>query len=169
MKASAVVVPVIVLGLALVACSSQPPPATGPVSVRPQALAAPPPVATTPVPIVKARTVQGAGRGDPFVALFGPPGAGATPASKVAVSTFPNIPTLPGFESAPGGKGLWESVRLTGVVEHGGYIAILEADGKSYFVRPGDRVDDKFRVISIGPDYITLGTEKEERHFSLGG
>jgi hypothetical protein len=168
MKASAVATTfALALGLALVACSSAAPP-PGPVSLHPQDTSTPPPVTTTPVPIVKAKVVQGAGRVDPFVSLFGPPtGASSTP--RVAVSTFPNIPTLPGFENAPGAKGLWESVRLTGVMRNNGYTAIVEADGKSYFVRPGDRVDDKFTVISIGPDYITLGTQTEERHFSLGG
>ena len=154
------------VSLALAACSSSAP-TPGPVAGRPVDTSTPPPVTTTPVPVVKAKTVQGAGRVDPFVALFGPPSGGSTP--KVAVSTFPNIPTLPGFENAPGGGGLWQSVKLTGIMQSGGYVAIVEADGKSYFVRPGDRVDDKFRVISIGPDYITLGTDKEERHFSLGG
>ncbi len=120
------------------------------------------------MPIVKAKSVQGAGRVDPFVALFGPP-IGGSSAPKVAVSTFPNIPTLPGFENAPGAGGLWQSVKLTGIMQNGGYVAIVEADGKSYFVRPGDRVDDKFTVVSIGPDYITLATQTEERHFSLGG
>ncbi len=165
MKAS--VVAVFALVLALAACSSATPP-PGPVSVHPQDESTPPPITTTPVPIVKAKVVTGAGRVDPFVALFGPPTGGST-TPKVAVSTFPNIPTLPGFENAPGAGGLWGSVKLTAVMQNGGYVAIVEADGKSYFVRPGDRVDDKFHVISIGPDYITLGTETEERHFSLGG
>jgi hypothetical protein len=152
----------------LAACSSAAPP-PGPV-VAPQALGTPPPQTTTPVPIVKSRTVQDAGRVDPFVALFGPPTANTqTPPPKVAVSSFPNIPTLPGFENAPGAAGIWQGVHLTGVFEHNGYIAILEDNGKSYFVRPGDSVDDQFRVISIGPDYVTLGTQTEERHFSLGG
>jgi hypothetical protein len=152
--------------LAFAACSSSAP-APGPVVGRPLDTSTPPPVTTTPVPVVKAKPVQGAGRVDPFVALFGPPSGGSPP--KVAVSTFPNIPTLPGFENAPGAGGPWQSVKLTGIMQNGGYVAIVEADGKSYFVRPGDRVDEKFRVISIGPDYITLGTDTEERHFSLGG
>jgi hypothetical protein len=129
----------------------------------------PPPMTTTPVPIVRSHTVPNAGRVDPFVALFGPPVAAPSAPPKVAVSSFPNIPTLPGFESAPGAGGIWDGVHLTGVFEHNGYVAILEDNGKSYFVRPGDSVDDLFRVISIGPDYITLGTQTEERHFSLGG
>jgi len=156
--------------LVLAACGGAQAPPPGPVTVAPD-LSTPPPVATTPVPIVKSKTVPSAGRPDPFVALFGPPtGVGPTPAPKVAVSTFPNIPTLPGFESAPGAAGIWGTVHLTGIFEHGnGFIAILEDNGKSYFVRPGDSVDDQFRVIAIGPDYITLGTQTEERHFSLGG
>ncbi len=166
MRAS--VVAVFVLALVVAACSSAPPPPPGPVTAQPQEVSTPPPVTTTPVPIVKAKTVPGAGRVDPFVALFGPPSGNSTPA-KVAVSTFPNIPTLPGFENAPGAGGVWSSVRLTGIMQSGGYIAIVEDGGKSYFVRPGDRIDDLFRVVSIGPDYITLATQKEERHFSLGG
>jgi hypothetical protein len=103
------------------------------------------------------------------VALFGPP-TGAPPAPpKVAVSSFPNIPTLPGFQSAPGAGGIWSDVHLTGVLVHDGYTAIVEAGGRSYFVRPGDSIDDKFRVVSIGPDSITLATPTEERHFLLGG
>jgi hypothetical protein len=165
MKAS--VVAVFIFALAVAACSSAAPP-PGPVSLHPVDLSTPPPVTTTPVPIVKAKTVPGAGRVDPFVALFGPPTGGSS-APKVAVSTFPNIPTLPGFENAPGAGGVWGSVRLTAVMQSGGYIAVVEDGGRSYFVRPGDRVDDRFRVVSIGPDYITLATDKEERHFSLGG
>ena len=164
MKAS--VVAVFILVLAMAACSSAAPP-PGPVVVQKLDVSTPPPVTTTPVPIIKARTVTGAGRVDPFVALFGPPTGGSGP--KVAVSTFPNIPTLPGFENAPGAGGVWGSVRLTAVMQSGGYVAIVEDGGKSYFVRSGDRVDDKFRVVSIGPDYITLATDTEERHFSLGG
>jgi hypothetical protein len=168
MKASAFVF-ALVVGLALAGCSSAaPPPPPGPIIARSD-MGTPPPVTATPVPIVKAREVQGAGRVDPFVALFGPPSAPVSTPPKVAVSTFPNIPTLPGFENAPGAGGIWGSVKLTGIFQNNGYTAIVEADGKSYFVRPGDRVDDKFRVVSIGPDYITLATNTEERHFSLGG
>ncbi len=163
MKAGAFV---LICGLVLAACSSSGPPVSGPVSM-PEDQSTPPPVTTTPVPIVKARSVAGAGRIDPFVSLFGDEPSNSKP--KVAVSTFPNIPTLPGFEGAPGAGGPWDTVKLTGVMLNGGYVAIVEADGKSYFVRPGDRLDDKFHVISIGPDYITLGTQTEERHFSLGG
>ena len=162
---------VFALVLALVACSSQQPAAQslGPVgATNTTDLSTPPPVTTTPVPIVKSKTVPGTGRVDPFVALFGPPTGNSSP-PKVAVSTFPNIPTLPGFENAPGAGGVWGTVRLTAVMQSGGYIAIVEDGGRSYFVRTGDRVDDKFRVVSIGPDYITLATDTEERHFSLGG
>ena len=161
---------VFALVLALAVCSSQqaPPQSLGAVGANTQDLSTPPPVTTTPVPIVKSKTVPGAGRVDPFVALFGPPTGNASP-PKVAVSTFPNIPTLPGFENAPGAGGVWGAVRLTAVMRSGGYIAIVQDGGRSYFVRPGDRVDDKFRVVSIGPDYITLATDTEERHFSLGG
>ena len=158
------------VALAITACSSpQPAPdQLGPVNAHPEVASTPPAVTTTPVPVVKSKTVPGAGRVDPMVALFGPPTGNASP-PKVAVSTFPNIPTLPGFENAPGAGGVWGSVRLTAVMQNGGYIAVVEDGGKSYFVRPGDRVDDKFRVVSIGPDYITLATNTEERHFSLGG
>lgn len=162
---------VFALVLALVACSSQQPSpqSLGPVNAHPADVGTPPPVTTTPVPVVKSKTVPGAGRVDPFVALFGPPTGNTSSPPKVAVSTFPNIPTLPGFENAPGAGGVWGGVRLTAVMRSGGYVAIVEDGGKSYFVRPGDRLDDKFRVVSIGPDYITLATNTEERHFSLGG
>ncbi len=153
--------------LAVAACASAPPPA--PVAVRPQQMMTPPPVTTTPVPVVRARPIPGAGRPDPFVALFGPPTGGQPAPPKVAVSSFPNIPTLPGFQSAPGAGGIWSDVHLTGVLVHNGYTAIVETGGRSYFVRPGDSIDDKFRVVSIGPDSITLATPTEERHFLLGG
>ncbi len=167
----------IALTLALVGCGGQPPPAPGPVNAV--AEATPPPAVTTPVPIVHSRAIAGAGRTDPMVVLFGPnPGgssAQAAPAApdttRVAVSSFPNIPTLPGFENAPTSvlKDAWTGVRLTGVVQNGGYVAILEADGKSFFVRRGDRVDNTYTVVAIGPDFITLAKHNEERHFSLGG
>jgi hypothetical protein len=168
MKTSAIAA-VVALGF-MAGCASAPPTSTAPV-VSHQDVSTPPPILTTPVPIVHAKNITGAGRSDPFVAVFGPPETGSGSSGKVAVSTFPNIPTLPGFSNAPGQNDLWSTVKLTGVIQHGssGYVAILEAEGKSYFVRPGDRVGDKFRVLSVGPDYITLATDKEERHFSLGG
>ena len=136
--------------------------------------ATPPAVVTTPVPIVHAKPVSGAGRSDPFVALYGPPQApAATPAKNVAVSTFPNIPTLPGFEGAPGASSgphsIWDDVHVTGIIKAGGYQAIIEANGRSYIVRPGDMVADTFRVVAIGPDYVALATNKEQRRISLGG
>lgn len=160
---------VVALGVAGCSSSTTTTDSTAPVSVHQAATT--PPVTTTPVPIVHAHSVRTAGRPDPFIALFGPPtGGSSNPApTKVAVSSFPNIPTLPGFENAPGVNNPWNSVRLTGVVDNGGRTAIVEADGKSYFVHSGDRIDDKYTVLSIGPDFITLATEKEERHFSLGG
>jgi hypothetical protein len=163
----------IALMVVLAGCGGQPPPASGPVNNV--AEVTPPPAATTPVPIVRSRAIAGAGRTDPMVVLFGGQGGGgsaaAAPDTRVAVSSFPNIPTLPGFENAPASmmKDAWTGVRLTGVVQNGGYVAILEADGKSFFVRRGDRVDNTYTVVSIGPDFITLAKHNEERHFSLGG
>src|ERR1700694_296454 len=123
MKASAIV-PVVLVIMSAVACSSAPQQSTAPVNVHPVSQATPPPITTTPVPIVHAHAVASAGRPDPFVTLFGPPTGGGNPApTKVAVSNFPNIPTLPGFENAPGAKDLWSGVKLTGVVDHGGRMA----------------------------------------------
>ena len=136
--------------------------------------ATPPAVVTTPVPLVRAKAISGSGRSDPFVALYGPPQApAATPSKSVAVSSFPNIPTLPGFEGAPGASGgprsIWDDVHVTGIVKDGGYQAIIEANGRSYIVRPGDMVADTFRVVAIGPDFVALATNKEQRRILLGG
>jgi hypothetical protein len=148
--------------------------------------ATPPPAISTPVPIVRARPLPGQGRPDPFIALYGPPTGGpnvaASPgaAKTVAVSTFPNIPTLPGFETVPNAPGginpgrpimhsIWDGVRVSGIVHSIGYTAIVEAAGKSFIVRPGDLVASTFRVVAIGPDSVTLATDKEERHLTLGG
>ncbi|MDQ2816915.1 MAG: hypothetical protein M3T49_01720 [Candidatus Eremiobacteraeota bacterium] len=152
--------------------------------------ATPPAALSTPVPVVRSRPIPGAGRKDPFVALFGPPSAGspsdatanaAKNPAMVAVSTFPNIPTLPGFEPAAGGPAgakaglpapahtIWDGVRLSGVVQDDGFTAIVEAAGRSFIVHPGDLVANTFRVLSIGHSSITLATAKEERHFTLGG
>lgn len=144
-------------------------------SMQEQALmsATPPAAVSTPVPIVRAKTISGSGRADPFVALYGPPqSSSAAPPKRVAVGTFPNIPTLPGFEGAPGAAGprsIWDTVHLTGIVVDGGYSAIIEASGRSYIVRPGDYVADTFRVVAIGPDYVTLAAQNQQRRISLGG
>lgn len=159
--------------IAAAACSSQAPPAPPPVAVS-QALmtSTPPPPISTPVPIIRSHQVPGAGRPDPFVALFGPAQAAPPPSKPVAVSTFPQIPTLPGF--GPGGQAhtVWDGVALTGVVGGQGYTAIVAVNDQSYIVRQGDSVGTMFRVVSIGPDFVTLvttGSPAAERTFTLGG
>lgn len=167
------------MAASVVGCASQAPPPAQPIVVSQTLLAStPPPVASaTPVPVVHARQVPGAGRPDPFVALYGPASdtsSSTPPAKSVSVSAFPNIPTLPGFQTGPGGvvRSIWDGVSLTGIVRDAGYTAIVEADGKSYIVRQGDSVTDKFRVATIGPDFVTLetlGSPRLARTFSLGG
>lgn len=176
-RASTIVGLLIVCAVAAACSTASQPPNTTVVTTQTQVAlrsATPPAPVSTPVPIVKAHVVPSAGRPDPFVALYGPPvGPPPTPKPKksLSASAFPNIPTLPGFEGPPGSRppSIWDGVHLTGVLHSGGYVAILVADGKSYIVKPGDFVADKFRVVAIGPDSITLATTKEERHFTLGG
>lgn len=160
--------------LAAAACSSQPPPPPPPVTVSQSLITAtPPPPISTPVPVQRAHQVPGQGRPDPFVALFGPAAAAPpTPSKPVAVSTFPSIPTLPGF--GPGGQQhtVWDGVALTGVVRGQGYTAIVAVNDQSYIVRQGDSVGTQFRVAAIGPDFVTLvytGSPAAERTFTLGG
>ena len=130
----------------------------------------PPPNTSTPVPIIRATTLAGAGRTDPFVPLFAAANGSAPSGKSVAVSTFPHIPTLPGFEGAPkSGATIWDGIVVTGIVYDGGYTAIVTANGASYIVHTGDYVANRFRVVAIGPDSVTLATNKQERHFSLGG
>ena len=161
------------VALVAAACSSQAPPPPPPVTVSQSLMTAtPPPPVSTPVPIVKAHQVPGAGRPDPFVALFGPAQAAPPPTKPVAVSTFPQIPTLPGF--GPGGQAhtVWDGVALTGVVRGQGYTAIVAVNDQSYIVRQGDSVGSMFRVVAIGPDFVTLvttGSPAAERTFTLGG
>jgi hypothetical protein len=172
-KMHARIISVVALGMFAAACSSGPPVDQGPVA-NPMSQAeltqTPPPNTSTPVPIVRARALAGAGRTDPFVPLYGVSAAQASTGKSVAVSTFPHIPTLPGFEGAPkSGATIWDGILVTGIVHDGGYTAIVTANGASYIVHPGDYVANRFRVVAIGPDSVTLATNKEERHFSLGG
>lgn len=164
---------VLAVGMVSAACSSAPPVDQGPVTTpmsQADMTQTPPPASSTPVPIVRAKALAGAGRTDPFVALFSSGGAGASNGKSVAVSSFPHIPTLPGFEGAPkSGATIWDGIIVTGIVHDGGFTAIVTANGASYIVHPGDYVANKFRVVAIGPDSVTLATNKEERHFSLGG
>lgn len=157
--------------LTLSACGSPPPPTELPVAAQKHVNAAPPPVLATPVPIVKSKPNPNAGRSDPFVALYG---AGTGGPRQVSANSYPRIPTLPGFEGAPGGKvkpkSIWDGVRLSGIVQANGYSAIIEADGKSYVAREGDSIDDnKIRVVAIGSGYVTLSSAEGVRNFSLGG
>ena len=155
--------------LAAVGCSSPPPPTQGPVRIAQHVQVAPPPAISTPVPIVVSKPNPNAGRADPFVPLMGQ--SGATPA-RVANNRFPRIPTLPGFEGAPnGGKtaSVWDGVRVSGIVQANGFSAIIEADGKSFVAREGDSIEGKFRVVAIGPGYVTLSSAQGVRNFSLGG
>lgn len=160
---------VIALGcLVITACSSPPPPA-GPVRVATQPDVGPPPAVSTPVPIVVSKPNPNAGRADPFVVLYS---AGASRPNRVAGNRFPRIPTLPGFEGAPNGlkpASVWDGVRVSGIVQANGYSAIIEADGKSYVAREGDSIAGKFRVVAIGPGYVTLSSAEGVRNFSLGG
>jgi hypothetical protein len=163
------VMSVLVLGAIVAACSSGPPPDQGPVTnplSQAELTQTPPPAKSTPVPVLFARPLPGTGRSDPFVALYAP--GGAAPAKAVAVSAFPHIPTLPGFEGAPK-TSIWDGIQVTGIVRDGGYTAIVQAGGSSYIVHAGDYVANRFRVVAIDSDSVTLATDKEERHFSLGG
>ena len=157
---------------AVAACSSPPPPPPLPVTA-PRREETPPPVLATPVPVVASKANPNAGRSDPFGVLYNPSG-GSTAPRRVAAGAYPRIPTLPGFEGAPGGAGkpksIWDGVRLSGIVQGNGYSAIIEADGKSYVAREGDSIDDnKIRVVAIGSGYVTLSSAEGVRNFSLGG
>ena len=155
--------------LAITACSSPPPPA-GPVRVATRPDVGPPPAVSTPVPIVVSKPNPNAGRADPFVVLYSAGRRrGRTGWRGIA---FPRIPTLPGFEGAPNGlkpASVWDGVRVSGIVQANGYSAIIEADGKSYVAREGDSIAGKFRVVAIGPGYVTLSSAEGVRNFSLGG
>ncbi len=169
MNSCARVLSVLLLGALTAACSSSPPADQGPVaSAVSQAdlSQTPPPATSTPVPVLFAKALPDTGREDPFVALYGP--ETGTPSKSVAVSAFPHIPTLPGFEGAPK-TSIWDGIQVTGIVRDGGYTAIVTADGSSYIVHPGDYVANRFRVVAIDSDSVTLATNNEERHFSLGG
>lgn len=163
--------------LSIAACSSSAPPPAPAITVSQSLITStPPPASSTPVPVVRARAVPGSGRPDPFVALYGASTTVATvkPSRSVSVSSFPKIPTLPGFEAGPGGTmhSVWDGVALTGVVNSGGYTAIVAVADKSYIVRQGDDVGGRFRVVAIGPDSVTLvttGGPAVTRTFSLGG
>ena len=171
MNSSARVISVLVLGVIAAACSSGPPTDQGPVTPavsQAELTQTPPPAKSTPVPVLYAKPLPGTGRTDPFVALYGP--ATGSSGKNVAVSTFPHIPTLPGFEGAPkSGASIWDGIQVTGIVRDGGYTAIVTAAGTSYIVHAGDYVANRFRVVAIDSDSVTLATDKEERHFSLGG
>jgi hypothetical protein len=156
--------------LAISACSSPPPPAQGPVKNLQTTQVGPPPAISTPVPVVVSKANPNAGRADPFVPLAG--GAGVSTPARVASSRFPRIPTLPGFEGAPNGvtpTSIWSGVRVSGIVQANGFSAIIEADGKSYVARRGDSIAGKYRVVAIGPGYVTLSSAQGVRNFSLGG
>jgi len=165
-------VAVLAAGSFVAACAGQPvdqSPVAAPMS-QAELTQTPPPNTSTPVPIIRATTLAGAGRTDPFVPLFVPSNGSTSSGKSVAVSTFPHIPTLPGFEGAPkSGATIWDGIVVTGIVYDGGYTAIVTANGASYIVHTGDYVANRFRVVAIGPDSVTLATNKEERHFSLGG
>jgi hypothetical protein len=157
---------------AAAACGTPPPPPAAPVNVARHMDIAPPPAVSTPVPIVRAKPNPNAGRSDPFVALYG--ANVAAPTRHVAASNYPRIPTLPGFEGPPGSHGatgsIWDTVRVTGIVQANGYSAIIEALGKSYIAREGDSIaDNKIRVVAIGPGYVTLSSAQGVRNFSVGG
>jgi hypothetical protein len=164
---------VLASGIALAACAGGPAVDQGPVTApmsQAEMTQTPPPASSTPVPIVRAKALAGTGRTDPFVALYGKSDSAGPSGKSVAVSSFPHIPTLPGFEGAPkSGATIWDGILVTGIVHDGGYTAIVTANGASYIVHPGDYVANRFRVVAIGPDTVTLATNKEERHFSLGG
>jgi hypothetical protein len=156
--------------VALSGCGTPPPPSTGPVRVAVHTDVGPPPAFSTPVPVVTSKANPNAGRSDPFVPLVGAAGESRP---RVANNRFPRIPTLPGFEGAPngakGGGSIWDGVRVSGIVQANGYSAIIEADGKSYVARQGDSIAGKFRVVAIGPGFVTLSSAEGVRNFTLGG
>lgn len=168
MKISAL--PIVALTCLAVAACGSPPVSQGPVRIATRTDVGPPPAISTPVPVVVSKPNPRAGRADPFVALYGVSTGPQRPS--VASNRFPRIPTLPGFEGAPNGgkpQSVWDGVRLSGIVQANGYSAIIEAAGKSYVARQGDSVAGKFRVVAIGPGYVTLSSSEGVRNFSLGG
>jgi hypothetical protein len=158
--------------IAIAACSAPPPPVQGPVAIAKHPNDAPPPALSTPVPVVKSKVNPNAGRSDPFAELYGQGGVSTTP-RRLGANAYPKIPTLPGFEGAPGGgktASVWDGVRVSGIVQANGYSAIIEADGKSYVVREGESIaNNRIRVTAIGPGYVTLSSAEGVRNFSLGG
>lgn len=163
------------VAIAIAACTTQAPPPPPAITVSQTLMqSTPPPPVSTPVPVIRAHAVPNAGRPDPFVALFGPPSASSATPKPVAASSFPKIPTLPGFTAGPGGvmHSIWDGVQLTGIVRGAQYTAIVQVDDQSYIVHEGDDVAGKFRVVSIGPDSVSLASSEDprlEHTFSLGG
>jgi hypothetical protein len=59
-------------------------------------------------------------------------------------------------------------MKVAGIIGSGSRIAIIEADGKSFVVGVGERVQDA-EVVSISPDKVVLKRGTEAFELTLGG
>ena len=128
-------------------------------------------VASTPVnPNSEAALVGKAvgGRPDPFSPLATQEGsAGLLP----PLPSGP-LPVPPGFVGGPGGPGappaLGAGMRVAGIMGGRSRVAIIEADGRSYVVRAGERVGDAV-VVSVLADRVVVRQNNVTFELSFGG
>jgi hypothetical protein len=118
-----------------------------------------------------------AGREDPFAPLVLPQEheVPALPSSVgLPIPPGPPLPPIPDEAPlpvspvapppAPGGGGM----KLAGIISSGTRLAIIEADGKSFVVGVGQRVEDA-EVVSISPDKVVLKRGTGPFELTLGG
>jgi len=72
---------------------------------------------------------------------------------------IPPPPTLPTVANAPGGQAAsLPGDRVAGIMMNNGVYAIMESNGQSQVVQPGDTLPGGERVVSIQNDSVTLRT-----------
>ena len=152
------------------------PPKAGPPGPAPQGA----PVPGLPVPTNVASTAANPnteaalvgkgeqGRTDPFSPLATQEGSGGP------LPPLPSgqLPVPPGFVGGPGGPGtpppLGVGMRVAGIMGGRSRVAIIEADGRTYIVRAGERVGEAV-VVSVLPDRVVIQQNNVTFELSFGG
>ena len=108
------------------------------------------------------------GRADPFSPLATQEGGGGP------LPPLPSgqLPVPPGFVGGPGGPGtpppLGVGMRVAGIMGGRSRVAIIEADGRTYVVRAGERVGEAV-VVSVLPDRVVIQQNNVTFELSFGG
>ncbi|HKV45670.1 MAG TPA: hypothetical protein VJT32_13515 [bacterium] len=153
------------------ATTGTPSPVGNPAPGRPASMAKAPPTQNPAEAIVG---TGGRGRSDPFAPLAS--AEQPRPSPTLPPSPGVGLPLPPGFTAPGGGPGTapppppppGAGMRVAGIMGSRSRVAIIEAQGKSYIVGVGERVNDAV-VVAIDPEKVVMKQNNMTFELGVGG